>query len=251
MNRFVVLLAAAVGIGGTISGAAAQDGPAALLVTVGSDSSARPLPGAEVRIAGRPFRWVTDGNGVARIKGLPADSQTVQIRAAGHAPEEVAVQLRPDQMAVVAVVLRPETVVLDPLRVDAAVSHGHRYLERSGFFHRRDAGWGAFRTRDQLQEEGTTGRKLSTALRSVPGVAVIPGPFSDNRVAMSRSRTSSCRIQYFLDGLPVHGFRLDDMPLTDVEGIEIYRGAAEIPARFNSREAGCGVIVIWTRPGGD
>ena len=35
----------------------------------------------------------------------------------------------------------------------------------------------------------------------------------------------------------------------DVAAIEIYRSAAEIPPQFNGPNAGCGVIVMWTKQG--
>jgi len=36
---------------------------------------------------------------------------------------------------------------------------------------------------------------------------------------------------------------------SDVEGIEIYRGAGSVPGEFGGYSARCGVIVIWTRAG--
>jgi hypothetical protein len=35
----------------------------------------------------------------------------------------------------------------------------------------------------------------------------------------------------------------------DVLAIEIFRTPAEIPSEFNGPNAGCGVIVLWTRRG--
>lgn len=36
----------------------------------------------------------------------------------------------------------------------------------------------------------------------------------------------------------------------DVLAIEVFRSPAEIPPEFNGPNAGCGVIVLWTRRGG-
>jgi hypothetical protein len=36
----------------------------------------------------------------------------------------------------------------------------------------------------------------------------------------------------------------------DVWAMEVFRGAAEVPPEFSGPNAGCGVIVLWTRRGG-
>jgi hypothetical protein len=44
---------------------------------------------------------------------------------------------------------------------------------------------------------------------------------------------------------------LDDLvPASDVAAVEVYRSPAEVPPEFNGPNAGCGVVVIWTRRGG-
>ncbi|RMH14199.1 MAG: hypothetical protein D6701_11515, partial [Gemmatimonadetes bacterium] len=42
---------------------------------------------------------------------------------------------------------------------------------------------------------------------------------------------------------------LDLIRPEDIEAIEVYRGASEVPAEFGGSDAGCGAIVIWTRRG--
>jgi hypothetical protein len=36
----------------------------------------------------------------------------------------------------------------------------------------------------------------------------------------------------------------------DVFAMEVYRSPAEVPSEFHGPNAGCGVIVLWTRRGG-
>ncbi|MCU0626706.1 MAG: hypothetical protein MUF21_09530, partial [Gemmatimonadaceae bacterium] len=54
---------------------------------------------------------------------------------------------------------------------------------------------------------------------------------------------------YFIDGFPT-GADLLDMPIGDVGGVELYRGASEVPAEFLRDGASCGVIAIssWVPP---
>jgi hypothetical protein len=65
----------------------------------------------------------------------------------------------------------------------------------------------------------------------------------------TQSRASDCRVNYYVDGMwmPTGSFHPDDISPVAIEAIEVYRGAAEIPAKFRQRETGCGLIVIWTR----
>ena len=61
-----------------------------------------------------------------------------------------------------------------------------------------------------------------------------------------------CLPDVYLDGIPQPGAdELDDiiMPF-DIEGIEVYRSASEVPARYTTAGANCGVILLWSRKGG-
>jgi hypothetical protein len=42
---------------------------------------------------------------------------------------------------------------------------------------------------------------------------------------------------------------VDDVPMIDVEAIEIYKGPSALPPELNTRlgNPGCGAVVIWTR----
>jgi hypothetical protein len=37
------------------------------------------------------------------------------------------------------------------------------------------------------------------------------------------------------------------IPVEQIEAVELYRSAAEIPSQYSGSEASCGVIVLWTR----
>jgi outer membrane receptor for ferrienterochelin and colicins len=59
-----------------------------------------------------------------------------------------------------------------------------------------------------------------------------------------------CVYTVFVDGMPItttRNFQLDLRPV-ELEGMEIYRGSFEIPARY-FRYGQCGVILFWTKQG--
>ena len=69
----------------------------------------------------------------------------------------------------------------------------------------------------------------------------------------ARNGRTNCPPQYFIDGVQATGYNIDDMPVGDVEGIEIYAGPSGLPPEFNKFHStvSCGAVIIWTRlPGG-
>jgi outer membrane cobalamin receptor len=117
-------------------------------------------------------------------------------------------------------------------------------LINRGFYARQKNSGATFFTRAQI--ESWDPHSIAALLRRVPGMQVTDGPFA--RATLGRaSGPASCPIQYFVDGIPVYNFGLWEMSLRDIEGVEVYRGASQVPAEFNRRTARCGVIVIWTR----
>ena len=110
---------------------------------------------------------------------------------------------------------------------------------------------GTFITRDDIDRRHP--HRLSELLRYVAGVYV-PQESSEQSspsVSMRRSANSSapgsCSVQFYVDGHYYTEGHLDDFDPAVVEGVEIYRSAAEIPAAFRTRDSMCGVIAIWTR----
>ena len=58
-----------------------------------------------------------------------------------------------------------------------------------------------------------------------------------------------CPPDIWVDGVRATGMSVDDVPLTDVEALEMYRGPAGLPPEMNNRfgNPACGALVIWTR----
>jgi outer membrane receptor for ferrienterochelin and colicin len=101
---------------------------------------------------------------------------------------------------------------------------------------------GMYITRDEIRAKGYM--SMGDALRTVQGVRVNCGA-TDCSVRMARS-TAGCGPTYYVDGRLARNFA-ETTPINDVQGIEVYRGAAEMPGEFAGDGAMCGVIVIWTR----
>ena len=64
---------------------------------------------------------------------------------------------------------------------------------------------------------------------------------------------SPCVLRVGLDGqLMPEDFSVDDVPVSEVAEVEIYRGAATVPIALSSTRGAvkCGAVMIWTRRGG-
>lgn len=230
--------------------ARAQAETAALLVTVNSQGSGRPVMGARVTIVGSGIVATTDAGGKLRMAGVPSGVQTVEVRRLGYATRLKLVNLQAGQTTPVAFDMEVEAIPVAAIRVQAKQQRdwGAEYLERAGFDRRKKVGMGAFLTRADIERQRPS--YLSDALRTVSGIRFQPnGVRGGAYVTMSRSGGTHCPIQYYVDGQIIGpGFNIDEIAAGDVEGLEIYRGASQVPPEFNRRMAGCGVIAIWTRP---
>ncbi|HEX2190286.1 MAG TPA: carboxypeptidase regulatory-like domain-containing protein [Longimicrobiaceae bacterium] len=230
-------------------GAGAQQATSGLEVTVTSHGSGRPVMGARVSVVGTGIAASTDASGRLRMAGVPSGVQTVEVRRLGYVTRLKLVDLRAGRSVPVAFEMEVEAIPVAAIRVEAkARDWGAEYLERSGFDRRRRNSAGAFLTRADIQK--TRPRFLSDALRRVSGMRFQPnGMRGDAHVSMARSGSRPCPVQYFVDGQLIGpGFNIDEIEAGDVEGLEIYRGAAQVPPEFNRRTASCGVIAVWTRP---
>ena len=229
--------------------ARAQDGLAWRGVVYGvvKDSSGARVPAVSVIVVKLGIQTVTDDSGAFRLDGLPAGPVILQLRRLGYVPAGIALTLVAAESRELGVVLAQAVETLEAVDVHANALRG----KMSAFNARRGRGVGTFITRDDIERRQPS--KMSQLLRYVAGVYV-PQDNADMRpsgVGMRRaaglSSQGSCGAQLYVDGQHYPDGRLDDFRPTEVEGIEIYKSASEVPAAFRSRDTMCGVIAIWTR----
>jgi hypothetical protein len=115
-------------------------------------------------------------------------------------------------------------------------------LEAGGFYARREAGRGAFFTREDIDELAPS--RLSEIFRRDPGARIIQGRSGGGNTIRLRG---GCQPVFVLDGAVLSGsFVIDEMfPINGVEGIEVYHGAAA-PMQYVGMTS-CGVVMLWTR----
>jgi hypothetical protein len=216
---------------------------ATLAVTVRAADTGRPLAGAQVLLRGAAIRASTDEYGVARLQGLAPGSQMLEARFLGYAATSAPVVLEPGREATLSLHLPLRPIPLAEVRVRARTPK----LLSSGFYQRKSGGFGTFITRAEITEMNP--RFMSDVLRRVAGISLqsMTGGRTHASIRGVKTVVTSCPVQYYVDGALTYGFNIDDMHPRDVEGVEIYRGAATIPPAFNKGTAMCGAVLIWTR----
>ena len=199
-----------------------------------------PLPGATVRIAAGAA-ITSDSAGRFEARGLLGGPINIRIQVIGYAPEDFVLSLPPSGTVQADFALDFTGVNLPEVVVEARAEQlMPRYIE---FERRRDRKLGAFLRWDELKQRGFG--SVGDALRTVRGVRIrcVQEAFECFAVMV---RTPNCQPTWFIDGVEVRSFH-ENTPIRDIYGIEVYRGAGEIPAEFSGSNAGCGVIAIWTK----
>jgi hypothetical protein len=220
--------------------AASQDEVSALTVHVRAGPDGRPLAGAQVVVQGIGIGGATRPDGSITLFGLKPGTRTIEVRYLGYEPQRAQVTLEPYRTSEVRFGLEIQAIQLAEVRVRARASR----LLRTGFYQRRTTGMGTFFTREEIQRMQP--RALSDVMRRVAGASVSTGR-AGLSTANFRGGRGSCPVQFYIDGTMAAAFLIDEMRPEDVEGLEIYRGAATLPPEYNKGTAMCGVIVIWTR----
>jgi hypothetical protein len=153
--------------------------------------------------------------------------------------------------------LLPDAVLLAPLTVTASSRPWHELMKPPGvwpFYERKNymqkLGLGKFITREDI--DNWVGN-VSSLLGTLPGVTVVQqrgGAAVQFRRTAGISGSGECVPTLYLNGAPVRGVTVDELVSTmDLEGVEVYRGAAQLPGEFAGSDSQCGVIVFWTRRG--
>ncbi len=221
----------------------AQAGNAVIRGRVLDRSSRDPIALAMVLLDER-VQALTAADGGFAIDELSPGTYEFTVRRLGFEPAHASLKVDdPDAQADLTIWLTPLPLQLAPVTVVG--EKASRVLQLQGFYERRARGFGHFLTREDIEYRRTS--LVRDLFQLIPGFRI--------------GRGAGCK-SLFLDGLFLGTPDLRTVPLPrrtdvldmlesllsvgDIEGIEIYTGSSQVPARFNV--LGCpGVIVVWTR----
>jgi hypothetical protein len=226
----------------------AGTGPARVTGAVSNTEDGKPVPGVVVSITGTELRRETDTNGVFRFTEVPAGPLELRTAHLGFSPVDHRMDIEQGRVYDVVIRLTPRAIPLDPLTVSVSVKE-LLPLGLASFYARVDRGSsGRFVLREEIEQRS---QRLATDLLITAGVNVVGQALYMKRLG--------CAPTVYLDGIkvthreppqPGEAFDAANILLPfDIEGIEVYAGAASVPPEFGGSSAGCGVIAIWSRRG--
>ena len=237
----------------------AQRGSGRLSGAVVDHSTGLPLSGVTVVSLHDGRSLMTDTSGAFHFEKLPVGIVRFLIRAPGFPQQGVVVALAVGEAMERRIELDSSTVAavdaanqaatsgqraqrLAQVTVVDAASLGPRY---ANFERRRKTGAGQYLVRDDIEKAGSS--NLQDAVRAMRGVQLDCGGGNGCTIHMTRA-PMRCTPEYVVDDNVDNTFG-PDIPVRDIEALEVYTGPSDVPGEYAGRNAGCGVIVIWTRSG--
>ena len=205
------------------------------------DQTGAPIGFALVTIA--DISGVSDSTGRFTFTNLTPGSTNVLIRRLGYTPRRVSMMLVEGRSDSLDVILAAFPVELAGINTEASAMGRVAEFERH-----KINGQGIYLDRAELEKRRTP--RLSDVLRRVPGVRIVSDRSGRTLLRMGRSSSGrDCPPEFWIDGVRAQFLGVDDVPVSDIEALEVYRGPSGLPPEFNSRfsNAQCGAIVIWTR----
>jgi hypothetical protein len=234
-----------------VARANARNAPRSLLLVKVLDEKGAPIQGAYVTVGGVEHGESTDRNGEAKLAAIPQGNRLVEVKRQGYAYRRVAADFMGGDTVRKEVAMTPAPIELEGIVV---TTWGRSMaLVRNGFYDRQRRGFGAFMTRQRLDE--LRPYRTSEAFRYMRGFMVVPMGSTDVVVgSRGGGMRGGCLPAVYIDGMLMFVMNARDeadainmVSPDDIEAIEAFQGAASIPAQYNPTGSACGVILIWTR----
>ena len=232
----------------------------------------RPVVAAEISVGSRAAAVQSNRTGRFVLSGLPVGEHELSFRHIGFSPLMHSVTVTRGHTTEVDARLTPDPVELEPI---VATATRPRRLEIKGFYERKywgeQLGGGTFFTAEDIERRNPV--RITHMVADAPGVRLanctVRG-YGCKLYSTTHSRGFSdqgCKLNIYLDGiLAIRGSAerwslaagplgdtnprdsINDLVLpTEIAGIEVYTGAASLPAEFSGSDARCGAVVIWTK----
>ena len=210
------------------------------------DGGEKGLGDVEITVLGEtPVGTVSNRQGRFSLAGLEPGPVEVRFRRLGYTPRTVDVVVTPGRTVEIYAPMSEEPIELEPIEVTI----GSGYLERSGFYRRARSARGERFTRrdvellDPVVVSDLLWRAPSVSVQNVAGRAQV--------FSRRPSVGGSCRLQPYLDGVPMVDWDLDLVRPDDLAALEVYQGVGT-PVEYRQPvdpggTLACGVVLIWTR----
>lgn len=227
--------------------------------TVHDALSGRAIGGVQLVVKNTDIRATTDTTGRFLLAGVWPGTTEVEARRILFRLSTTTVTVTPGDTTDTEIELSliSGSMSVDPdaeaVALGRVETNATAVSSRMAAFDQRRArgGGGSYITRADIERRHPN--VLSEMLRSIAGLSITNGAFPGAKPSVQIERSAqgissgACEVQLYVDGHPYPRGSVDDFPPETVEGLEIYRGGAQLPSDFRTGNAGCGLIAIWTR----
>lgn len=229
--------------------AAQPAGDATVRGTAELAESGRPVTALEVQLervgTAATDTATTDSAGAFAFRDRSAGEYRLWTVHLGERRRAGTVDVGPGEVAEVRLTVRRPVYEVETLEVTVRAPRWKRRLE--GFERRRRRGHGYFLGPAEIRR--LRARQSTDVLRAVPGLRI--GADGGAQVSVRTGRTAGeCRPTIWINGQPLMGYDVNNIPIDELLAVEVFRGRSEIPARFLlPGDEQCAAIVAWTRTG--
>jgi hypothetical protein len=224
------------------------DSPGRVVGRVLEAGTDRPLPGAIVEVAGA--KVATNEAGGFAVGDVAPGEVPIHASLLGYADTDGAVELGGGQTVEIEVRLATQPIELDPVNVTVRSEPLQGPI--AGFNDRLESGRGTFILAEEIERRNPiqltqvlqtqhlrverNGRQLMNPRQNCAPMVYLDGV-----------RATYIRNRYSAEAMREAAEAVNMVHPSSVAGIEVYRGAAELPGMFSGRYASCGAIAIWTK----
>lgn len=184
---------------------------------------------------------VTSDEGTFHIEHLPAGIYELRTDHLSFATRRDSIHVPGRKSIRLEIPLPVDPVRLRPLSVNVRAG----WLVETGFYRRRDKGFGKFLAPDDLEQRPVN--TLDQALGTVQGVRFVRScaGVGCREVMVTPNTRAGCGVEYYMDGDRMHG-RVSprNISMHDIAAIEVYRSISATPPQFYGT---CGSVVMWSK----
>jgi hypothetical protein len=169
----------------------------------------------------------------------------VSFRKLGYEPQTLSHTVGGESPDTLRVVLAAKVVTLPGMKISERDMRRMHWIE--DFYRRRTRGIGTYITREDIEDRRAS--RISDALRNTPGIHFVRVRGGIGvRFVSSPIHRRDCVPMIWLDGQRAPEMEVDELPVNEIEGIELYHGPSTTPMQFSQgARTTCGTIVVWSR----
>ncbi|HEY4218230.1 MAG TPA: hypothetical protein VGM67_13895 [Gemmatimonadaceae bacterium] len=234
------------------------------LLGVFSEMTGNPIPGAKVSSVLGHMSTVTGPTGIVSLIFLAEGENLVRLQRLGYEPQTFMVNIAPSDTAPLTMMMRPLTTL--QAMITTATTSTLQSRKLTGFLEREKSHAEGYFIDSTVIDKSGAYELANLLVARAPGVLTISNQGRTYLAGSARCRDGTAHgpPQVFVDGVPMTSdfvpdngggkatgdmapFNLEEIPVSDLAGIEWYSDNTTTPMEFSSMSKRCGALLLWTK----